>query len=185
MYKATTPLRISMQHFAEGGDPPPAAPPAAPAGDDSKTYTADYVRALRQEAKDNRIKASGFEKSIRTALGLKDDEDIGDIGQRLTAREAATLKAANDRLIAAELKALGGYDHKLLAKLIDLSAVKVDEQGNVTGIKEAAEAAAKEYPVVLKDAPPPADPKVPGSGGNPPPAPGAPKTPLPSGTVIF
>lgn len=162
-----------------------AAPAPIPAGgDEGKTYTAEYVKALREEAKNYRLRASGTEKAVRAALGLKEDEDLGDVAQRIAAKESAALKTANDRLIAAELKGLEGYDHKLLAKLIDLSAVKVDEQGNVTGVKEAAEAAAKEYPVVLKE-PPPVDPKVPGSGGNPAPAPGTLKTPLPSGTVIF
>ena len=37
---------------------------------------------------------------------------------------------------------------KALARLIDLSGVQVDGQGNVLGVKEAAEAAAKEFPAV-------------------------------------
>ncbi len=166
---APGPLRISMQHFAEGGDPPPATPPA---GDDGKTYTADYVKTLREEAKGHRLKASNYEKSLRSAFGLKDDEDIGDVAQRIAAKEASVMKAANDRLISAELKTLDGYDHKLLSKVIDLSAVKVDDKGNVTGIKEAAEAAAKEFPAVkttgaARQTFVPPNPAAGGSGDNP------------------
>lgn len=161
------PLRISMQHFGDDGEPQPQPQPTTPQGEETKVYSADYVKALREEAKGHRLKATGYEKSLRTALGLKDDEDIGDIGQRLAAREAALLKAANDRLIAAELKALDGYDHKLLSKVIDLSGVKVDEQGNVTGVKEAAEAAAKEFPAVKLGTKQPYVPPNPGpTGGN-------------------
>lgn len=165
MYKLN-PLRISMQHFGDG-DPQPQPQPTPPQGEETKVYSADYVKALREEAKNHRLKASNYEKSIRAALGLKDDEDIGDIAKRLTEREAKTLKAANDRLIAAELRALEGYDHKLLSKVIDLSGVKVDEQGNVTGVKEAAEAAAKEFPAVKLGTKQPYVPPNPGpTGGN-------------------
>jgi len=124
---------------------PPAAPPAQ---DDGKTYTSDYVKSLREESKGYRLRATSTEKAVRTALGLKDDEELGDIAQRISAKEAATLKSANDRLVAAEMKALEGYDYKLLEKVIDLSGVKIDDKGNVTGVKEAAEAAAKEFPAV-------------------------------------
>lgn len=134
--------------MAEENNPnlPQQTPPIAPAAE--KSYSADYVKDLREEAKNNRLKAQGLEKSIRAAFGLKDDEDIGDVAGRISARETAALKAANDRLIAAEIKSLEGYDHKLLAKVIDLSTVKVDENGNVTGVKEAAEAVVKEFPAV-------------------------------------
>lgn len=123
-------------------------PPANTPAEDTKTFSADYVKALREESKGYRQRATTTEKAIRTALGLKDDEELGDIEQRIKARESSTLQAANNRLIAAELKGLEGYDQKLLSKVIDLTNVKVDDKGVVTGIKEAAEAAAKEYPAV-------------------------------------
>ncbi len=162
----TKPIRISMQYFAEPGDTAPVAQPAPTA----KAYSEDYVKDLREEAKSHRLKASGLEKSVRTALGLKDDEELGDISQRLSSREASVLKAANDRLISAEIKSLEGYDHKLLSKVIDLSAVKVDGNGNITGVKEAAEAASKEFPAVKSIAKPPFVPPNPAAsdtGTNP------------------
>lgn len=124
---------------------PPVTPSSA---EDTKTFSADYVKALREESKGYRQRATSTEKAIRAALGLKDDEELGDIEHRIKARESSTLQAANNRLIAAELKGLEGYDQKLLSKVIDLTNVKVDDKGEVTGIKEAAEAAAKEYPAV-------------------------------------
>jgi len=125
-----------------------STPPVTTPAEETKTFSADYVKALREESKGYRQRATGTEKAIRTALGLKDDEELGDVEQRIKARESSTLQTANNRLIAAELKGLEGYDQKLLAKVIDLTNVKVDDKGNVTGIKEAADAAAKEYPAV-------------------------------------
>lgn len=126
----------------------PNTPPVTSTAEETKTFSADYVKALREESRGYRQRAATTEKSIRVALGLKDDEELGDIEQRIRARESSTLQAANNRLIAAELKGLEGYDQKLLSKVIDLTNVKVDDKGEVTGIKEAAEAAAKEYPAV-------------------------------------
>ena len=93
-------------------------------------------------------------------LGLKDGEELGDLNARLSAyqqnqtkQQSAALEAANKRLLAAAMRTLEGYDHKLLEKLIDLSNVKVSEDGTVTGLKEAAEAAAKDFPAVRKTPP--------------------------------
>jgi hypothetical protein len=142
----------------------PATPPTTPPADDTKTYSADYVKALREESKGYRQRATGTEKAIRTALGLKDDEELGDIEQRIKAKETSALQAANDRLIAAELKGLEGYDQKLLSKVIDLTSVKIDDKGTVSGLKEAAEAAAKEYPAVKTGTKQPFVPPNPAAG---------------------
>ena len=146
-------LKPNIQLFAEPADPAPAEPNnPAPAG---KVFTEDYVSGLRRESAGYRTTAKTYESTLRTMLGLKDGEEMGDLNARVAAFQQAqqkqlddTITAANQRLISAELKALQGYDHKLLAKVIDLSKVKVDNQGNITGIKEAAEAAAKEFPAV-------------------------------------
>lgn len=150
---------MNLQLFAEpaGGDPDPAknTPPAA-----GKTYSEDYVTALRGESANYRTRAKSYEGALRTVLGLKDGEELGDLNARLSAyqqnqtkQQSAALEAANKRLIGAEMSALEGYDHKLLEKLIDLSNVKVAEDGMVTGLKEAAEAAAKDFPAVRKTPP--------------------------------
>lgn len=150
-----TQLKPNIQLFAEPADPAPAAaapPVSEPSG---KTFSEDYVGSLRREAAGYRTTAKTYESTLRTVLGLKEDEEIGNLGARVTAWQQAQQTAANNaiakanqRLINAEIKSLEGYDQKLLAKVIDLSNVKVDEQGNVTGVKEAAETAAKEFPAV-------------------------------------
>lgn len=144
----------NIQLFAEPAEPSGANDPVPPV-DTGKTFTEDYVKTLRGEADGYRTTAKAHESTLRQVFGVKDDEELGDVNKRftafqesLTAQQAKTLETANNRLIQAELRSLEGYDTKLLAKLIDLSDVKVDEQGNVKGTKEAAEAAAKEFPAV-------------------------------------
>lgn len=134
------------------------APGTPPSG---KTFSEDYVSSLRNESAGYRNAAKTYETALRKVLGVKDGDELGNLDARLAAyqqglekQQSDTLKAANKRLISAELRALGGYDCKLLEKLIDLSNVKVDENGTVTGLKEAAENAAKEYPAVRKAVPP-------------------------------
>lgn len=149
-------LKPNIQLFAEPGDPAPAEPanqPSTPAG---KTFSEEYVSALRGESANYRTKAKTYESVLRKALGLKDGEELGNLDGRLTAYQQAqqkqindTLTLANQRLISAELKSMEGYDHKLLSRVIDLSKVTVDDNGEVTGLKEAVEIAAKEFPAVL------------------------------------
>lgn len=148
---------MNLQLFAEPGDSVPTSEPALAAG---KTYSEDYVYALRGESANYRTRAKSYEGALRTVLGLKDGEELGDLNARLSAyqqnqtkQQSAALEAANKRLIGAEMRTLEGYDHKLLEKLIDLSNVKVSEDGTVTGLKEAAEAAAKDFPAVRKTPP--------------------------------
>ena len=129
---------------------PAPTPPTEP-----QTFSKDYVDTLRSESAGYRTRAKTAEatvKAAREAFGLKPDEDIGDLAARLTAREAQALEKANARLIAAEIKALAGYDTALLERLIDRKAIKVDDNGKVSGVKEAAEAVAKQFPAVAKKA---------------------------------
>lgn len=122
-----------------------------------KTFSAEYVRALRNESKNYRIAASQHEQALRAVLGIKDTEDVGDIHGRISAfqqaqeqREAQLLAHANERMIKAELKALEGYDTELLAALIHYDNITVDENGNVNGLVEAAEQVAERFPTVKK-----------------------------------
>ena len=124
---------MNLQLFAEPGDPVPTSEPTPAAG---KTYSEDYVTALRGESANYRTRAKSYEGALRTVLGLKDGEELGDLNARLSAyqqnqtkQQSAALEAANKRLIGAEMRTLEGYDHKLLEKLIDLSNVKVSSIG--------------------------------------------------------
>ncbi|MCI9273990.1 MAG: hypothetical protein HFE39_08565 [Clostridiales bacterium] len=148
-------LNPNIQLFAEPADPAPAEPTATNPSNAPTMYTEDYVGTLRGESARYRTRAKSAENALRAVLGLKDGDDFGDMNTRISAyqqklaqEKAAAVGKANQRLIAAELKSFEGFDHKLLAKVIDLSNVSVDEDDNVVGLKEAVEAAEKEFPAV-------------------------------------
>lgn len=151
-----------------GQEPANAQPQAG-----GKLFTEDFVSALRGEAAGYRTRAKSYESALRTVLGVKAEEDLGDLSARIAtyqqdqqAQRDNALEAANRRLINAEIQALPGYDHKLLAKLIDLSKVTVDDTGKVSGLEEAAQAVRTEYPAVFS-APPPSSGKTQGPTQNP------------------
>lgn len=133
-------------------------------------YKKEFDTRVASHTAEMKASSESYCAALRTVLGLKDDEDLGDLNDRITTfqqQQTASLEAAKTRLIQAELRALPGYDHKLLAKVIDLSKAKVDEQGNVTGVKEAAETAAKEFPAVKAGVRAPYVPPNPAAGGTP------------------
>ena len=137
----------------------------------AKTYPEEYVKAVREEAKENRIARKAVEAKLKKLIGLKDDEDIDDakISAYQTAQQtqlSAARQNANDKLLLAEIKGLEGYDPKLVARLLDKSKVTIADDGTVTGLKEAVEALATEFPQVKKMA-------AAGGGANPPGANGA------------
>ena len=126
----------------------PQTPPAQ-----GKVWTDEYVQGLREEAKTNRLAKKNLEAKLKTLIGLKDDEDIDDAkitsyqAQKKAEVENAITKA-NERLILAEIKSLEGYDAKLVSRLLDKSKVTIADDGTITGIKEAVEALAIEYPQI-------------------------------------
>jgi len=178
------PLRIGLQYFAEGDptDPAPApkpqlTPTPAPTTDpvpkpQGKVWTDEYVQGLREEAKTHRVAKKELEKKFKTMLGLKDDEELDDskisaYQQNQQTQLATALQKANERLLLAEIKNLEGYDYKLVERLLDKSKVAIADDGTVTGLAEAVEALALEFPQIKQAALPtggaPANP--PGKGG--------------------
>ena len=143
-------LKISLQFFAEGDPAVETVTPPAP-----KTFSEDYVKTLREEARDNRIARKNYESKLKSIIGLKDDDEISD--DKITAYQTkhqqeltATITKANDRLLQAEIKSLEGYDHKLVSRLMDKSKIKIDEDGNITGLNEAITELEKEFPQIKK-----------------------------------
>jgi hypothetical protein len=120
---------------------------------EGKVFTEEYVKGLREEAKENRLAKKNLEAKLKTLIGLKDDEDLDDAkitsyqAQKKAEVENAITKA-NERLILAEIKSLEGYDAKLVDRLLDKSKVTIADDGTITGIKEAVEALAIEYPQI-------------------------------------
>ena len=112
---------------------------------------------------------SEYEKALKGIFGVSDDEELGDLSQRINAYKSdiqKKLSAADNRIIAAEIKSLSGYDTKLLAKVIDYGNIKVGEDGTVTGLDEAVTAAKEEFPaVILRQKSEPYAPFHPADGG--------------------
>ena len=138
----------------------PATQPAVQ--NDTRVFSEDYVKALRNESAGYRTTAKTYENALRKVLNIEEGTKLDNLDNRITAMQEATaqqikdtMSKANSRLISAEIRGLEGYDSKLLAKVIDYSKITVDDDGNVTGLKEAAEEAANEYPAVLKEKTPP------------------------------
>lgn len=110
-----------------------------------KAQTDSELESLKQSN-------SEYEKALKGIFGVSDDEELGDLSQRINAYNRdlqKKLSAADNRIIAAEIKSLSGYDTKLLAKVIDYSNIKVGEDGTVTGLDEAVKAAKEEFPAVI------------------------------------
>lgn len=167
-------LQLNLRTF--DGEPPatppatpPAVPPATPAPPAGRTYSEDYVKDLREEAKSHRMTAKQYETRLRTLLGVKEgditDEHVSAFQTNQTKANADALAKANDRLISAEIRLLEGYNHKLLEKLIDRSKVTVSDTGEVTGLKEAAEELLKEFPELKKTTGGTGGVNPPGGGG--------------------
>jgi hypothetical protein len=166
-----------IQLFAEGepapeSTPTPASDPApAPSG---KVFSEDYVRTLRNESAGHRTTAKKYEAALKTIFGIDAGAELGDnleshinaLNQKNEDAVNSALKKANNRLIMAELRSKEGYEHKLLERVIDLSGVSVDDDGNVVGLDDAIATAETEYPAVKKAETPP--PYADGTGSTPP-----------------
>jgi Asp/Glu/hydantoin racemase len=123
--------------------------------DDAKTYSSDYVKVLREEAKQHRLSAKNYETHLRDVMGIDATVDITDLGGMVKNHKANTAKQlldaqanSNNMLVRAEIVALGSaYDSKLVEKLLDKSKVTI-EGGQVKGLKEAIAELEKEFPVI-------------------------------------
>lgn len=148
---------MNIQLFAEpNNDPKPGADPTP------QTFSAEYVSDLRSESAGYRTRAKNYETALRSVLGLKDTDELGDVNarvsafqQNLTTQQQAARQAADKRIIGAQMSSLEGYDVKLLEKVIDLSDVTVKDDGTVEGLQAAAEKAAQEFPAVKISRPAP------------------------------
>jgi hypothetical protein len=137
------------------------------AGDgQAKTYDEAYVTKLRQEAAANRVKAKEAESKLANlpqettakilkALGLEPDpnknyeQQLADANKKAQEAEAK----ANERLIKAEVKSIAVelklVDADAAYALMDRTAVKINDAGEVEGVKEALEALTKAKPYLV------------------------------------
>lgn len=119
---------------------------------EAKTEPQTAEPPKQTQADPNAEKLSTYETALRKIFKLADGEELDDIDSKLTEFEAEhekLLSAAKDKIITTSLNALEGYNTKLLARLIDRNKITVDENGNVTGLEEAAKAVSDEFPDVL------------------------------------
>lgn len=132
--------------MSENITPPPAPTPAtAP-----ETFSKDYVRELREENKGWRLKAHEQEQAAKSAA-----EAAQKAVDESAAKVAEAHTSATQRVIRAEMKAAaikaGLVDLDAL-QMLDLSSVKLDENGEVTGADDVLAAAKKAKPYLFGDA---------------------------------
>lgn len=155
--------------------PPAPAPvhiPVAPP--EPQTFSADYVRELRAENKGWRLKAQEQEAAAKAAqeAAAKAAQDAKDATEKAAKdaeeRASAAEAAAKERVIRAELRTAairaGMIDLDGL-KLLDISAIALQDDGTVSGADELMDAAKKAKPYLFGSATPST------SNPNPPPAP--------------
>lgn len=136
----------------------PTEPAAEPnPGTEGRTFTSEYVSALRSESAGYRTRAKTAEGALRKVLGLGDNDDLNDIDNKINAfnqRQADAVSAASAKttalIIDNAINNLDGYDTKLLSKLIDRKNISIDDNGNVTGLNEAVAAVEAEFPSIKK-----------------------------------
>lgn len=172
---------FSYPFFApdDGGGDGGAAGSGAPEQSGARTYTEEYVRALRAESAGYRTRAKALDEQlagIRKAFNVPDGQDpdwtkvLSDHeATHKTALEAAE-KNAKQMLLRAEVRALaaelGAVDADVVWQLADLSKAQIADDGKVTGVKEVIEALLKDKPF-LKAATAGKSGGVGAPGGNP------------------
>lgn len=140
------------------GDPNPNAGGAQspPAGGGGQTFTqADIDRIVGERLAREREKYKDYEDLKKKAAEFdkiqeaqkSDLQKAQEAAKKAEEEKQKALAAANERLIKAEVKVvstqLGIVDPDAAYALMDRSGVKVDDAGNVTGVKEALEALLK------------------------------------------
>lgn len=144
---------------------------------DEASFMRRINQASRQEL-EKMAKDLGFESAdaMRAAAKSKKEADEAartELDKEKTRADKAeqekkdALTAANTRLVNAEIKVFamqaGFVDPADAVALVDRANIQVDEQGNVTGAKEAIDALAKAKPHLLGNGKPGGSP---GSAGN-------------------
>lgn len=177
---------FDLQLFAEG-DPEGASSGATDqsggdAGNEhSKTYDENYVKKLRAESANYRTKYkeletsmnqkfNDFQANVFKAFGLEPDPNKNYEKQvsELKSKAQAAEDRANEKLVRAEVKLisqkLGIVNPDIAYKLIkdELSSIKIKDNGDVEGVKEALESLLKANPFLKGQQKPIGNPTNPG-----------------------
>jgi len=124
---------------------------------EAKTFSEDYVKALREENKAFRVNAKNYETKLKEVLELSSDTDLSNVDNLIKSHKESTkkqiegvLKLANDKLIQSEIKSLNNYNTKLVEKLLDKTKISIDDEGNIQGLNEELEKLELEFPEIKK-----------------------------------
>ena len=128
-----------------GAAPAPAAAPAAPPA--AETFSATYVKELRQESAGDRLRAQEAERKAAEAAEAAKKADEAAAGKIKEANEAAQLRVIKAELKAVAVKA-GIVDLDGLA-FLDMAKVKLTDTGDIEGADEAIEALRKAKPYLF------------------------------------
>jgi hypothetical protein len=148
--------------------------------DPPETFDKAYVETLRNEAAGHRLKAQETQQKLDAVTAERDDfrakfetADAARVTAESAALEAKT--SAESRIVNVELKAaavaLGLIDPDDL-RLLDASALKLNDKGEVDGLADALGKLQTAKPHLFKPAANPANPPAPPTGTtnpNPPP----------------
>jgi hypothetical protein len=110
----------------------------------------DYVDRLKSEAKEHRLKAKEAEEKVSKLEKEKQDltnQSVERIEKLTTAFEQRLINA--EMVVLAQKEGLKSIDY---FKLCDLSNIKVGENGEITGLKEALEDLKKRDPDLFQKA---------------------------------
>lgn len=137
----------------------PAAKIEDNASEDGKTFSADYVKDLRKESADNRVKAKELQRKADEAelraTQLSDGLKLAQEEAQKALHESKRLNSAfEQRVLNAELKAAAmeaGLIDMDAYKMVDISKVKINDKGEVVGIKELISDLKKEKAYLFKD----------------------------------
>ena len=112
-------------------------------------FSREYVHELREENKASRVAKMEAESKVKAAEELA-AKHLADAETKTKAIEAA----ANDKILRSELRALareaGILDIDDL-KLLDVSKLKIDDDGNVTGAEDLIKAFKEAKPYKFKE----------------------------------
>lgn len=137
----------SLDRILMEGEPAAVAPVVAPR---VESFPREYVIDLREENKGWRTKHGELETANKTATAR-----IAELEKANGETQTKAQQEADARVLRAELKYIarehGVADVNDALKVLDLSTVKFDADGNVVGATELFEAAKKAKPYLFKE----------------------------------
>jgi hypothetical protein len=109
----------------------------------------EIISTLRNENAVLRVKAKEIEKSKNDEIAQKDEFYTNQMNEKLSEAKSSYMKELTFAKLEAEAIREGIVDADIV-KIIDISGIKLSEEGKIQGIKEAVEKFKKEKPSLFK-----------------------------------